>query len=141
MNPPLIGGAIQSRPDYRDGIAAVSAPTVPPTTLPASYQTDFSLFGIYNQAQEPACVSHTWAEKMKEWWYREHGEIVDFSPRFLDILSAEPDIPLDGGRPPAHCRENLNHHWLRHNRDRPERHDLADRAVSQSERHHSRCKS
>jgi len=26
--------------------------------------------------------------------------VVDFSPRFLDILSAEPDIPLDGGRRP-----------------------------------------
>src|SRR5581483_6167772 len=100
MNPPLIGGALASKTDYRDGIAAVSAPTVPPTALPISYQTDLSAFGVYQQAQEPACVSHAWAELMKLWWYREHGEVVDFSPRFLDILSAEADIPLDGGRRP-----------------------------------------
>ncbi|MBV9825175.1 MAG: peptidoglycan-binding protein [Alphaproteobacteria bacterium] len=100
MNSPIIGGALESTIDYRDGIATVSAPTVPPTTLPASYQTDFSPFGVYNQVNEPSCVSHAWAELMKLWWYREHGEIVNFSPRFLDILSAEPDIPLNGGRRP-----------------------------------------
>lgn len=99
MNPPLIGGALPSKPDYRDGIAAVSAATVSPTTLPMSYQTDFLPVGEpLSQQNTPACVSHAWAELMKLWWYREHGEIVDFSPRFLDILSAEPDIPLDGGR-------------------------------------------
>ena len=100
MNPPLIGGALQSKTDYRDGIAAVSAPAPAPTTLPASYQTDLSPFGVYNQVQEPACVSHSWGERIKEWWFNKTGEVVDFSPRFLDILSAEPDIPLDGGRRP-----------------------------------------
>src|SRR3954447_2824871 len=99
MTQPLIGGAIESKTDYRDGIAALSA--VPPSApLPLSYQTDLSRFPVYSQAKTPACVSHEWAALMQLWWFREHGEIVDFSPRFLDILSDRPEIPLDGGRMP-----------------------------------------
>lgn len=98
---PLIGGALRSQTDYRDGIVAASIPGLtPPITLPPTYQTDFSRFPVLMQAQEPACVSHAWAELMKLWWFRTHGEVVDFSPRFLDILSSEPDIQLDGGRRP-----------------------------------------
>jgi hypothetical protein len=101
MNSPVIGGAISSKADYRDGIAAASIPVLTaPITLPPTYQTDFSRFGIFNQAKIPACVSHEWAALMKLWWFRTHGEVVDFSPRYLDILSSEPDIPLDGGRRP-----------------------------------------
>jgi hypothetical protein len=37
---------------------------------------------------------------MKLWRFQKTGELVDFSPRFLDILSDEPGIPLDGGRRP-----------------------------------------
>lgn len=99
MNPPVIGGAIPSKSDYRDGIAALSAASKP-VFLPASYQTDLSGFPLLSQAHVPACVSHAWAELMKLWWWQTHSEMVDFSPRFLDILSAEPDIPLDGGRRP-----------------------------------------
>src|SRR5919112_594409 len=99
MTEPLIGGALESKTDYRDGIAALSAVS-PKEFLPLSFQTDFSKFPVMMQAKQPACVSHEWAAFMQLWWYREHGEIVDFSPRFLDILSSEPDIPWDGGRRP-----------------------------------------
>ena len=37
---------------------------------------------------------------MKLYWFKKTGEWIDFSPRFLDILSDEDWIPRDGGRVP-----------------------------------------
>lgn len=93
-------GAVLSEPDYRDGVAAAAA-VVPVAEMPAAFDTDLSPLGpsLY-QAGIPACVSHVWALMMKLYWFRKTGKVIDFSPRFLDILSAEPDIPLDGGRRP-----------------------------------------
>jgi hypothetical protein len=92
-------GAIESAPDYRDHIMTASmAPTLAPIVLPASFQ---SVLGpVLMQRHIPACVSHDIVDAIKLWWFREHGEWVDFSPRFLDILSAEEWIPLEGGRVP-----------------------------------------
>lgn len=92
-------GALPSFDDYRDGVVAsgvVGAAT--PAALPVSYQS--TLGPVLYQRKIPACVAHDIVDMIKLWWFREHDEWVDFSPRFLDILSAEPWIPLDGGRVP-----------------------------------------
>lgn len=96
-------GAIPSSPDYRDGIAlstaiAIVASALP--SLPAIFATKLDQFKVLDQNKQPACVSHAWALVMMYWWYKTHGEIVEFSPRFLDILSSQPWIPIDGGRVP-----------------------------------------
>lgn len=91
-------GAIKSSDDYRDGIAAASSFT--PLVLPTIYKTDIVALGVLNQALIPACVSHAWVQIMKYWWYLKTGEIVEFSPRFLDILSWESDLSLNDGRRP-----------------------------------------
>ncbi len=97
-------GAIISQPDYRDQLAAravFDAIAAAGPTLPASFTTDLSKLGdLLDQNKIPACVSHAWALVMKYWWWKKTGELVDFSPRFLDILSAESFIPIDGGRIP-----------------------------------------
>lgn len=98
MQTPTLG-ALPSGPDYRDAIAALAAVTPSaPVTLPAQLHTN--LGGVLMQGQQPACVSHSIAKLMKLYWFLKTGVWVDLSPRFLDILSAEPDIPLDGGRRP-----------------------------------------
>lgn len=96
MKPTL--GAIKSNPDYRDAIAAASAYV--PLSLPTTYKTDVSALGVLDQALIPACVSHAWVQIMKYWWFIKTGEIVDFSARFLDILSWESDEGINDGRRP-----------------------------------------
>lgn len=91
---PALGG-LSSPIDYRDNYARAIVPSV---SLPASMHTN--LGSVLMQDQTPSCVSHSVVKLIALWWFREHGEWVDFSPRFLDILSAEPQIPLDGGRVP-----------------------------------------
>jgi hypothetical protein len=95
-------GAIQSEPDYRDSLASAETQgEAGAVSLPAIYATDLTQLGpVMMQGQQPSCVSHAWAMLMKLYWFRQTGEVIDFSPRFLDILSAESDIPLDGGRRP-----------------------------------------
>lgn len=97
MNP-YTTGAIISKPDYRDFIASASIVPVTSVQLPPTLNTQ--LGPVMMQNQIPACVSHSIADVLKLWWFRKTGVWVDFSPRFLDILSAESDIPLDGGRRP-----------------------------------------
>lgn len=105
--PILNPGAVPSKPDYRADLvaAAVAAQSVAPT-LPISLQTNFQKFGILNQAQEPACVSHAMANLMKLWYFLKTGQIVDFSPRFLHNISGLPQYnggstfgPEDGRDP------------------------------------------
>ncbi len=98
MESPRGLGSIKSPDDYRDGIA--SALAIPSVRLPLSYKTDLSQIGVLDQNLIPACVSHAWVQVMRYWWFLKTGEVVNFSPRFLDILSWESDIPLDGGRRP-----------------------------------------
>lgn len=94
-------GAILSEPDYRDNIATGLSFGSPITAMGTSdlYQTEFPA-KVLNQKLIPACVSHSITDIIKLWWYLKTGEIVDFCARFLDIISDEPDIPLDGGRRP-----------------------------------------
>lgn len=94
-------GAIPSGPDYRDGVAAsVASPIAAATALPAIFQTKIDQLKVLDQNQIPSCVSHAFAVVMMYWWWKTHNEIVEFSPRFLDILSSQPWIALDGGRVP-----------------------------------------
>jgi len=97
-------GGIPSPTDYRDLLAArtvfdelvAAAPT-----LPESFKTEIDNLGeVLDQNKINACVSHAWVLVMKYWWWKKTGELVDFSPRFLDILSSETWIPVDGGRVP-----------------------------------------
>ena len=100
MKTPALG-AIASTPDYRDQYLAGTIGNIAMTvTPPASFDTDLSAVEVMDQEQTPACVSHAWALMMKLYWYRKTGEWIDFSPRFLDILSWEDDLDLEDGRRP-----------------------------------------
>lgn len=105
-------GSVPSPIDYRDQLAAkaVYDAMAGVANLPPSFLTDLTALGeVLDQNKVPACVSHAWALVMKYWWYKTHGEIVNFSPRFLDIMSAQPDIPWDGGRVPRNvCKVSYN---------------------------------
>lgn len=54
----------------------------------------------FNQRHIPACVAHVVATTMKIEWYRRTNRIIDFSPRFLDIISWTDDLSLNDGRNP-----------------------------------------
>ena len=104
-------GAIPSIPDYRDGVAASAvykelAAQIEAGDLPDSFKTDLSKLGeVLDQNKVPACVSHAWVIVMKYWWWKKTGELVDFSPRFLDIMSNQPWLgPEDGRYPRDVCR-------------------------------------
>lgn len=108
MNPIVNTGAVISKPDYRDEIAAFSmSQAVVPFSLPSILNTQLDS-KIQMQGHIPACVSHSMVELLKHYWFGKTGLWIDFSPRFLDILSAEPDIPLDGGRRPRTVLKIMN---------------------------------
>jgi len=96
MNEPVTG-AIPSAFDYRDGYAAAGAERLAGLE-PIPYQTQ--LAEPMNQRRIPACVGHSVVDLIKLYWYRKTGRWIDFSSRFLDILSSEPYIALEGGRQP-----------------------------------------
>lgn len=99
MNSTINTGGLASPKDYRDSIASASVPTLPPSIiLPPVLDTQ--LGPVQMQGHIPSCVSHSAVDVLKLYWFRKTGNWIDFSPRFLDILSDEPDIPLDGGRRP-----------------------------------------
>ncbi len=79
-------GAIPSPLDYRDEVAATAmAESLASVSLPASFHTD--LGAVLNQNIEPACVAHMAVEILKLYWFKQTGEWIDFSPRFLDTLA------------------------------------------------------
>lgn len=55
----------------------------------------------FNQRHIPACVAHTTATTMQIEWYRRTGKIINFSPRFLDILSWTDNLDINDGRDPG----------------------------------------
>jgi hypothetical protein len=79
-------GALESPIDYRQDIASIFgiAPTSVAFKLPETFDT--KLGPVMDQNKEPACVSFSIVECLKQWWFEKTGEWVDFSPRFLDIL-------------------------------------------------------
>ena len=94
-NVPMMNtGGRASAHDYRaDIVASDLAATGAVMVLPAALETDFwDKFGyILMQNQTPACVSHMVANMMRLWYYTKTGELVDFCPRFLHILSGMPE--------------------------------------------------
>ncbi len=91
-------GAIPSPHDYRDGYAK-AAPMVP-IALPDAFNTTMP-GPVLMQAQIPACVSHSVAQVLQLYYFRKTGQLIDFSPRFLDVLAKRFDgQPLDGGTIP-----------------------------------------
>lgn len=97
-------GALPSPRDYRDGYVASIAADTKPSILSVifSYLLPFytNLSTVLDQNKTPSCVSHSVVYLMKLYWFFKTGKWIDFSPRFLDILSAEDWIPLEGGRVP-----------------------------------------
>lgn len=99
-------GAKRSPYDYRHMIASAAA-DMTPQPLPVGIITDMTKFGEFDQKQEPACVSNAWAKRMKLWWYLKTGQVVDFCPRFLHIISGmkkyngTADLGPEDGRDPA----------------------------------------
>jgi hypothetical protein len=112
MNHERATGALASVPDYRDKyLAGMLAGAAGAAVLPAYFDTDLKNLGpVLDQNKTPSCVSHAWALMLKLYWYRKTGEVVDFSPRFLDILSNEPGFPVDGGRRPRNvCKVSVTY--------------------------------
>jgi hypothetical protein len=110
MNTPALG-AIPSPRDYRDDyVVGAMAGITPDVKLPASFST--ALPGeVLDQKQTPSCVSQAWVVVMKLWWFLKTGEVVDFSPRFLDTLAkrfdglaAEPYRSTAGTFPRLVCK-------------------------------------
>jgi hypothetical protein len=91
-------GAYSSIADYRDGLATASVTPGSSFELPPFVHTD--LGSVMDQNKIPACVSHSIVYLLRLYWYRKLGRWIDFSPRFIDILSDESWIPFDGGRVP-----------------------------------------
>ena len=89
-------GAIPSGADYRDEYAAIAAGVA--NEVESAFETPMP--EPMHQRTIPACVGHSVVDLMKVYWKERTGQWIDFSPRFLDILSAQPDIPLEGGRRP-----------------------------------------
>lgn len=54
----------------------------------------------FNQRHIPACVAHTTVSMMQIEWYRRTGKIINFSPRFLDIISWTDNLSINDGRDP-----------------------------------------
>ena len=53
---------------------------------------------VFNQRKIPACVAHSTVTMMQVQWYMHTGKMINFSPRFLDILSWTSDLDLYDGR-------------------------------------------
>ena len=91
-------GAIPSPYDYRDNYA--KSVLMPPLVLPPAFDTTMP-GPVLMQAQTPSCVSHSVAQVLQLHVYRSTGKLIDFSPRFLDVLAKRFDgQPLDGGTIP-----------------------------------------
>lgn len=88
MTPAL--GAIPSPRDYRDEYVAGALAGVTVIALPESFNTDLP-GKVLDQQLTPSCVGHAMAQTMKQWWFIKTGEVVDFSPRFLDTLAKRYD--------------------------------------------------
>ena len=91
-------GAIPSPYDYRDNYAKAVA--MPPMVLPPVFDTTMP-GPVLMQAKTPSCVSHSVAQLLQLHEYRSTGKLVDFSPRFLDVLAKRFDgQPIDAGTIP-----------------------------------------
>ncbi len=87
QDPEVAHGAIESPPDYRSDIASATFQVYSaPSALPSFEYANMARYPVLMQALEPACVSNWLALAMQDYWFRKTGNIINFSPRFLDAL-------------------------------------------------------
>lgn len=102
MKDPIIStGALESPKDYRDMFAteSIAVPSAPDSL--ASFYYNMDQFPHLMQSKEPACVNHWLADAMKLHWFKKIGKVINFSPRFGDVLCKKYDgQPIDGGTYP-----------------------------------------
>ena len=55
---------------------------------------------VFNQRHIPACVAHSTVTMMQIEWYKRTGKMINFSPRFLDVISWTSNLKLNDGRHP-----------------------------------------
>src|ERR1017187_9051780 len=106
MNP-LATGAIPSPIDYRDSIAASAFP-IPnnPASLNFYRYSQIDSYSVLMQNFVPACVAHSLTLLVQDYFYRKTGQIIKFSPRWIDALMKTVDgldKATEIGR--ASCRE------------------------------------
>src|SRR3989338_4691506 len=56
------------------------------------------IFPVFNQRNIPAWVAHSVVVLMQQHWYGKTGKVINFSPRFLDIISWTSNLGLNDGR-------------------------------------------
>lgn len=103
-------GALKSIDDYRSHIIAgeMAKSASQKQQVPNALLTDFQKIGIaiMNQLLQLACVSHSIVYLIKLYFFLKTGKVIDFSPRFLDIISGLKkyngyyDFKLTDGRDP-----------------------------------------
>jgi len=93
-------GAYIPQFDYRDKYATLASGIGSTGIVLPSHFPKTELGGVMDQRKIPSCVSHSVVKIMKLYWFRKTGKWVNFSARFLDIMSDEAWIPADGGRDP-----------------------------------------
>ncbi len=59
---------------------------------------DLQNLTIFNQRDIPACAAHAVVTMMQMQWYKKTGKMINFSPRFLDIMSWTSNLGLNDGR-------------------------------------------
>ncbi|MES2216669.1 MAG: peptidoglycan-binding domain-containing protein [Patescibacteria group bacterium] len=100
-DPEISTGAIESPKDYRDEFVANAVAVTPAPESIASFYYNMNQFPHLMQAKEPACVNHWLADAMKLHWFKKTGKVINFSPRFGDVLCKKYDgQPIDGGTYP-----------------------------------------
>ncbi len=94
-------GAKKDHDDLRNiPLVAVQAP-LPKGSIPSKYMTDVSMIPILNQNQIGACVGHAKATVLCYLNWKETGNIIYLSPRFLYALAKAIDNNPNEGTYPA----------------------------------------
>lgn len=94
------GGVVEPTRPYtlEDNLQKSEVSKIPESFL---VEDDFwSKVTPFNQRKIPACVAHTTVTMMQHAWYQKTGKIINFSPRFLDIISWTDDLGINDGRYP-----------------------------------------
>ncbi len=80
-------GYLPSAIDFRDTFATTAMLPSLAVALQPNFDIDLTVLGpVLMQGQTPSCVSHSVALLLKHYWFKKTGKVVNFSPRFLDIL-------------------------------------------------------
>lgn len=95
-------GYVRKEADPRNHILEAVQPPLASGAIPVSHVTDITPFklsqNVFMQNQEPSCVAHsvTWAVMVEHW--KQTGQVVKLSPRFLYAMCKTVDgLPADAG--------------------------------------------